>query len=37
MLVEVTREKKVVWQFDGRDRFRGIIGFHLLDGIKTRP
>jgi hypothetical protein len=37
MLVEVTREKKVVWQFDGRDRFRGIIGFHLLDGVKTRP
>lgn len=37
MLVEVTREKRVVWQFDGRDRFRGIIGFHLLDGAKTLP
>ncbi len=37
MLVEVTREKKVIWQFDGRDRFRGIIGFQLLDGIRTRP
>ncbi len=37
MLVKVTREKQVVWQFDGRDQLRGIIGFHLLDGIGTRP
>lgn len=37
LLVEVTREKQVVWQFDGRGRFRGIIGLQLLDGIKVRP
>ena len=37
LLVEVTPDKRVVWQFDGRDRFRGIIGLQLLDGIRARP
>ena len=37
MMVEVTRDKKVVWEFDGRDQLRGISGIHLLDGISTRP
>jgi len=36
LLVEVTREKKVVWAFDGRDRFRGIIGLQLLDAKEPR-
>ncbi len=37
LLVEVTPDKRVVWQFDGRDRFRGIIGLQLLDRVGTRP
>lgn len=37
MLVEITPEKRVVWQFDGRDQFRGIIGLQLLDGVRVRP
>lgn len=37
LLVEITRDKRVVWQFDGRDRLRGIIGLQLLDGVKARP
>jgi outer membrane protein assembly factor BamB len=37
LLVEVTPDKRVVWQFDGRDRFRGIIGLQLLDGGGKEP
>jgi hypothetical protein len=37
LMVEITRDKRVVWQFDGRDRFRGIIGIQLLDGVRQRP
>lgn len=37
LLVEITRDKRVVWQFDGRDCFRGIIGIQLLDGLSQRP
>jgi len=36
-LVDITRDKQVVWQFDGRDWFRGVIGIDLLDEVKTRP
>lgn len=37
LLVEVTRDKRVVWEFDGRDRLRGIIGLQLLDDVRERP
>ncbi|MBI5692115.1 MAG: hypothetical protein HZC55_18700 [Verrucomicrobia bacterium] len=37
LLVEITRDKRIAWSFDGRDRLRGIIGLQLLDGMRERP